>query len=181
MDDETYGRLMADQKDADELAAVEREQHCQCAFTAGMPYLLELGDQGLLLKHPGCGKDVLRDWTECLYTVEDIPVSAWWTNEPGDGYEIDSEFYVDLKPRKPVLSPPDPAELPAWLRALPVGTVLLDHFDVVFQAQALVAHTIFIPAWAGGGIFHTNRDGDMRDLCKHAPFRVLHTPTTAGA
>lgn len=73
------------------------------------------------------------------------------------------------------LSPTDPAELVTWLRALPNGTVLLDKNEVAFQVWKLAKHEVIHPAILGGGIYHRNRDADMRDLCRLGPFRVLWT------
>lgn len=77
------------------------------------------------------------------------------------------------------LSPTDPAELVPWLRALPVGSVLLDKNEVAFQVWELAKHEVVYPALLGGGIYHRNRDSDMRDLCRLGPFRVLWTSAAA--
>ncbi len=71
------------------------------------------------------------------------------------------------------LSPTDPAELVAWLRALPVGTVLIGRDGTAFQIHPFGRRTAVIPAWPGGGLYHRESDRHMRDLAAHGPFRLI--------
>jgi len=73
------------------------------------------------------------------------------------------------------LSPTDPDELVPWLRALPVGTVLLDKNEIAFQVWERYDHEAVFPAVVDNRIYHRNQDSDMRDLSRRGPFRVLWT------
>jgi hypothetical protein len=73
-------------------------------------------------------------------------------------------------------SPADPADLVTWLRALGLGTVLIDKDGIAWQVQPFMRHTAVYPADGWGEPHDQGRDTDMRDLAKHAPFRVLHAP-----
>lgn len=71
------------------------------------------------------------------------------------------------------LSPTDPAELVAWLRALPLRAVVLDNEDDACQIKydgPLVPYRL---AWAGGSV---NLGADRAGmLAARAPFRLIWT------
>ena len=83
-------------------------------------------------------------------------------------------------------SPSDPTELVAWLRALPVGTVLLDFREKpkAWMVQVFPHHsdadgrcdeTVLVMTGMQF-VFWRCLDKELLHLTEFAPFRVLHTP-----
>lgn len=79
------------------------------------------------------------------------------------------------------LSPTDPAALVPWLRALPVGTVLLDARERAWQLriQRMSAPPTFLLTGSTSP-YRLGRPADMHSMVKHAPFRVLWTSGGTG-
>lgn len=71
----------------------------------------------------------------------------------------------------------EPVDVVAWLRALPVGTVLLDGRGRAWQlrAQRTTGRSTFLLTGSTSP-YRLAAIADMRAVAKSAPFRVLWTP-----
>lgn len=74
----------------------------------------------------------------------------------------------------------EPLDVVAWLRALPVGTVLLDSGSVAWQLRLFARNLSAVPADGWGESHNLAREDHARDMARHAPFRLLWTPPQDG-
>ncbi len=70
------------------------------------------------------------------------------------------------------LSPTGPAELVAWLRALPIGAVLLDKYEDAWQVRKSGLHPR-VSCVADQKGYYLGNDYDMREMTQWAPFRLI--------
>ena len=72
------------------------------------------------------------------------------------------------------LSPTDPVRLVPWLRALPIGTILLDKYGDAWQVRNLGLHPR-ISCVAGQKGYYLGNDHGMREMAEWAPYRIAWT------
>lgn len=70
-------------------------------------------------------------------------------------------------------SPTEPGELVPWLRALPVGTVLLDKHQRAWQVGRTGRRASCLMLVNFASPFLLDNDSDMAQVCHSGPFRVL--------
>lgn len=73
----------------------------------------------------------------------------------------------------------EPVDVVAWLRALPVGTVLLDSSCEAWQSGYMESHYASVVAFHCVGddyAFRIDSAVDMATMAAFRPFRVLWTP-----
>jgi hypothetical protein len=74
----------------------------------------------------------------------------------------------------------EPVDVVAWLRALPVGTVLLSADRVAWQVRADGGPADVVYS-ATGGYFYRGDEPEMTELANEGPFLVLWMPPGGGA
>ena len=74
------------------------------------------------------------------------------------------------------LSPTDPAELVAWLRALPVGAILLDRQDSAWQLRHTSGGHAYLRCVVGDkGCYLSDDYGMTETMVEFAPYRLVWT------
>lgn len=73
------------------------------------------------------------------------------------------------------LSPTDPAQVVPWLRALPLGSVLLDNEGDAWQSYGGGASSPYFLGIGSLKVWSTAIDDDMAQLAAWGPFRAVWT------
>jgi hypothetical protein len=71
------------------------------------------------------------------------------------------------------LSPSDPAELVAWLRALPAGAILIDKSGNAWQLRQTSGDQAYIRCVAGQKGYYLSDDYGMNEMAEWAPYRLV--------
>jgi hypothetical protein len=128
----------------------------------------------------------LRDYSLGAYAV-DPDVNVTMPEEIAPGHVLRWSTLEALVADAEV-SPTDPAELVPWLRALPVGSVLLDNDGDAWQVMRVTIHphradpydrvvlSCAAVSWQWSTDLLDRDDEQCAEMSHQAPFRVLHTP-----
>lgn len=123
----------------------------------GLLELIATGQDGWLTK----GRD---GWRESLkaYQADHVALLAEVERLQGE---------LDIPDES--LSPTDPAELVPWLRALPVGAIVLDKLGDAWQVRQATAGHPYIRCVAGDKSGYLASDREAREMVEWAPYRLV--------